>query len=198
MLRKVGSLGDRPVTLDEAKDHCEVDYADKDDLIGAQLDAALEFVADRTGLAVRQQSYRMEMTDWWAGCLDVPVMPVRDVTAVKYIDADGAEQTVDVADYRWSLTATGAVVELLSTFTAPAVLTDRADAVRIEFDAGYDVPGVTGSGDNPDLVLPVRIKQIVLMLVSFWLNNRDAVAASGVMAVPMGAEALMAQVRVYR
>jgi uncharacterized phiE125 gp8 family phage protein len=167
-------------------------------MIGAQLDAALEFVADRTGLAVRQQSYRMEMTDWWAGCLDVPVMPVRDVTAVKYIDADGAEQTVDVADYRMSRTATGAVVELLPTFTAPAVQSDRADAVRIEFDAGYDVLGVTGSGDDPDLVLPVRIKQIVLMLVSFWFDNRDAVAASGVMAVPMGAEALMAQVRVYR
>jgi hypothetical protein len=47
-------------------------------------------------------------------------------------------------------------------------------------------------------MLPVRIKQIVLMLVSFWFDNRDAVAASGVMAVPMGAEALMAQVRVYR
>jgi uncharacterized phiE125 gp8 family phage protein len=198
MLRKVGSLGDRPVTLDEAKDHCEVDYDDKDDLIGGQIDAALEFVSDRTGLTIRQQSYRLERPDWWNGCLDVPVMPVRDVTAVKYLDADGAEQTVNVADYRWSRTATGAVVDLLPTFTAPAVQSDRADAIRIEFDAGYDVPDATGAGDDPDIVLPVRIKQIVLMLVSFWFDNRDAVAASGVMAVPMGAEALMAQVRVYR
>ena len=198
MLRETELAGECPISLDEVKKHCRIDDDDNDDLIQDYLNSAVELVTARTGLSLVRQSYRLELPQWWCGCLEVPAVPVRTIGAIKYFDTEGQDVTVSESDYRWYRTKSGAVIELLPSFGCPAVQCDRLDAVRIEFEAGFDDPNETGSGDDPELVMPIRAKHVVMLLVSFWYDNRDAVAAQGQAPVPMGAEALMGQLKVYR
>lgn len=196
----VAEADDRPVTLAELKAHVQAaDFDDDDAQLEIFLDAAIDFVADRTGLTLRRSSWRIDRCDWWSGCLQVLLAPVRDVTLI-YIDTDGAEQTVAADLYRWQRTELGAAeIHFLDAFTSPTVKADTFNAVQVELEAGFDPdPTATGAGDDPELEFPMRVRQAVLMLAASWYRNREAVAEADHKVVPLAAEALMAQLRIYR
>ncbi|MCK1460908.1 phage head-tail connector protein [Bradyrhizobium sp. 2] len=196
----IAESDDRPVTLAELKKHVQAaDFADDDAQLEIFLDAAIDFVAGRTSLTLRRSTWRVDRCDWWSGCLQILLTPVRDV-AVKYLDAVGAEQTVAADLYRWERTALGnAEIRFLDAFTSPAVKADTFNAVQIELEAGFDQdPNMTGAGDDPELEFPPRARQAVLMLAASWYRNREAVAEADLKVVPLAAEALMGQLRVYR
>lgn len=196
----IAESDERPVSLDELKKHVQaVDFDDDDEQLAIFLDAAIDFVADRSALTLRRSSWRVDRCDWWSGCLQILLTPVRDVT-VKYIDAAGAEQTVAADLYRWERTDLGqAEIRFLDAFASPAVKADTFNAVQIELEAGFDQdPNMTGAGDDPELEFPPRARQAVLMLAASWYRNREAVAEADLKVVPLAAEALMGQLRVYR
>jgi uncharacterized phiE125 gp8 family phage protein len=202
MLRLIDVIADgdsRPVTLDELKKHVNAaDFADDDEQLKVFLDAAIDFVAGRTSLTLRRSTWRIDRCDWWSGCLTVLLAPVRDIT-VTYLDEAGATQPVDAALYHWERTKLGtAEIRFLDAFTSPAVKADTLNAVQLEIEAGFDMPNVTGAGDDPELVFPPRARQAVLMLAASWYRNREAAADSDIKIVPLAAEALMGQLRIYR
>jgi uncharacterized phiE125 gp8 family phage protein len=189
----------RPVTLDELKKHVKADdFTDDDTQLEIFLDAAIDFVAERTALTLRRSSWRVDRCDWWSGCLRILLAPVRDV-AVTYLDVDGAEQIVAADLYRWERNELGqAEIRFLDAFTSPEVKADTFNAVQIELEAGFDqTPNLTGA-DDPELVFPPRARQAVLMLAASWYRNREAVAEGDYRIVPLAAEALIGQLRVYR
>lgn len=196
----VAEAEDRPVTLAEFKAHVQAaDFDDDDPQLKIFLDAAIDFVAERTSLTLRRSSWRVDRCDWWSGCLQILLTPVRDVT-VKYLDSNGAEQTVDAALYRWERTVLGnAEIRFLDAFTSPAVKADTSNAVQVALEAGFDQdPNMTGAGDDPELAFPSRARQAVLMIAASWYRNREAAAEAELKVVPLAAEALMGQLRVYR
>lgn len=199
-LRKTAAPASEPVTLEQVKDHCEVDYNDKNDLLTSFRDSAVALVEKRAGIALVRQDYRLELTCWPYLPIEFPISPVRDVTAVKYIDEVGGEQSISAADYRWIVEKGRAKLWFLSGFGRPSLQRERPDSIRIEFEAGYDDPNETGGGDDPELAFPPQARNIVLMLTSFWFNNRDAVVVgSGEPKIlPMGVEALLSDLKVYR
>src|SRR4029079_5162788 len=86
----IAKEGDRPVTLDELKKHVNAaDFTDDDAQLEIFLDAAIDFVAGRTSLTLRRSSWRIDRCDWWSGCLQVLLAPVRDIT-ITYLDPTGA------------------------------------------------------------------------------------------------------------
>jgi hypothetical protein len=89
-------------------------------------------------------------------------------------------------------------VEFLSAFVQPILASDRNYAVQVEFDAGFDDPNATGSGDDPDLILPTRAKQAILLIAAYWYGNREAVTDVDLKTIPLAAESILAQLRVYR
>lgn len=191
---------DRPVTLGELKKHVNAaDFDDDDAQLEIFLDAAIDFVAERTGLTLRRSSWRSDRCDWWSGCLAILLSPVRDVT-IRYFDVDGAEQTVAAELYSWKRTGLGqAEIRFLDAFTSPTVKADTADAVQIEIEAGFDQdPNMTGAGDDPELAFPPRARQAVLMIAASWYRNREAAAETELKVVPLAAEALLGQLRIYR
>ena len=199
MLRLIEAATPSPVSLAEMKDHVEAqDYTDDDAKLQIFLDAATAFVAQRTSLVLAPAAYRLEREDWWGACLDIPLAPVREITAVTYLDEKGDEQLVSEALYRWYRTSEGARLELLDAFTAPAVAAERRDAVRVEIAAGFDDENATGAGDDPELVLPAVVKPAILMLAAAWYANREAVSVPAISRVPLGAETLINLIRVYR
>jgi len=197
MLTLITAAADKPVSLVEAIAHCRLN-ADEGSLVEPYLDAAAGFVADWVGLVLAPATYRVVRSDWWGGCLEILVAPVRDIESVKYLDASAVLQTVDPSLYRWTRTDLGARLELLSAFTSPTVQDDQLNAVQVEFTAGFDIVGATGSGDEPALILPHQARLAILMLTEHWFNNRAAVAADDLKNVPMAAESLMGQIRIYR
>lgn len=196
----VAKADDRPVTLEDFKKHVHAaDFDDDDDTLEMYLDAAIDFVADRTALTLRRSNWRVDRCDWWSGCLDILLTPVRDIT-ITYLDANSATQTVDAALYRWERHALGiARVIFLDAFTSPGVKPATFNAVQIEIEAGFDEnPVATGAGDDPELIFPSRARQAILMIGAAWYRNREAVADVDLKVVPLAAEALMGQLKVYR
>jgi uncharacterized phiE125 gp8 family phage protein len=196
----IAEADDRPVTLDELKKHVKADdFNDDDAQLEIFLDAAIDFVAERTGLTLRRSTWRIERCDWWSDCLHVLLAPVRDI-AVTYLDAAGAEQTVEASLYRWERTRLGvAELHFSNAFTWPQIKADTSNAVQIQIEAGFDQdPNMTGAGDDPELVFPPRARQAVLMIAASWYRNREASAETDLKVVPLAAEALLGQLRIYR
>lgn len=197
MLRLIEAATTKPVTLEQLKKHCNVDWVDDDAVLGIYLDAAAEFVADRTGLVLQPAVYRLERDSWWS-CLNLMVAPVREITAITYTDEAQAPQTVSDSLYSWYRTAEGAYIEFLSTFTSPNLFADSRSSVHVEISAGFDDPNATGSNDDPELVLPERVTHAILMLACSWYANREAVSQVDLKPVPMAVESLLGQLRIYR
>lgn len=197
MLRKDGPAGDLPILTEDAVSHCEApdEHFDK---VEGYLRAAVAFVADQSGLTLVRQNYILEKADWWGDRLEIPVYPVRDITAVKYYDENGAEQTVSTALYRWVRTELGAELRMLSTFTQPTLQDERTDVVRVFIEAGYDIEGSTGSGDEAELVFDPRARQAILLLTDHWYENRSAADSVEIMQVPFAVQSLIGQLRIYR
>lgn len=110
-------------------------------------------------------------SDNWCEPICIPAYPIRSVTEVVYLDEDHAEQTLDAADWYQVETATGAEIRFTDAFSSPQ-LSDRPYPVRVRFEAGYDEPGVSGSGDDPETA-PVEQDQGVITAMVGWLFDSD-------------------------
>ncbi len=107
MLRLIETSSGGPASLADVKKHCRAnDFTDDDEMLQIYLDAATKFVSDRCSLALSQSVYILELSGWWAGRLDVPVAPVRDIS-IMYSDALGVEQTVSDSQFRWGANGGG-------------------------------------------------------------------------------------------
>jgi uncharacterized phiE125 gp8 family phage protein len=97
-------------------------------------------------------------SDNW-GRVELRRPPLISVSSVKYYDDDNVLQTVAAENY---FVVTGLVPRLQFTaaFAFPTLYV-RADAVRIEYIAGYPVP----EGEAPDLAanVPASIKDAILI-----------------------------------
>ncbi|QAY77919.1 hypothetical protein [Sphingosinicella sp. BN140058] len=69
--------------------------------------------------------------------ISIPRDPVTGVTAIAYTDVDGAAVDLTVADWRWSESAADVVMPAFRA-SWPRAATELG-AVRIRFEAGYDV-----------------------------------------------------------
>lgn len=191
------TAGSEPfVSVAEAKPHCNVDSSDDDDLIKTYIAAATARFETRTGriLASGQFEYTF---DGWSDCLLIPVAPVRTVTEVAYLDTDGTEQTLADADWYEGIGDRDAYVGFVSGFSAPTLSSDTPKVI-VRFEAGYDVPDASGSGDDPALERNPMDVVAVLMLTAHWFNHREAAGPESMASVPGGFEDLVNERRIYR
>lgn len=186
-----------PVTVDELKLWARIHNSEEDDLIEVAISAAAEYIENQSQwvLAEKTIEYR---ADTWCDPIVIPAAPVRDVLAVKYLDEDGALQTVDTADYSWDRTPEGAQVRFARTFTRPVLAEGRTGAVRVQFSAGFDDPAEPQTGDDPDYKLPQRMRMALLFLAARWYENREAIERGQLQEVELAAVSLLAQFRIFR
>lgn len=182
----------------QAKLNGKIDWDAEDEVVRRAVRAATEFVATQTGRALMLTGYEMTRRDWWSDCLPLEVAPFREVTELAFLDPDGDEISVDPAQYHTELTEEGAVLVMESGWSAPG-LASRGDAVRVRFTAGYDDPAASGSGDDPELRIPERARQAVLLLAGHWYEHREEVNVGNIVSTfAMAGEALMHQLRIFR
>lgn len=199
MLRLVEKGTAAILTLTDIKTQLRIDDTDSDALLDIYLEAAIDLVERETTRALRDNVYEWRL-DQWPSCgamLKLPIAPVRDVLTVTYVDADEAEQSVDVALWDWERSSTGADLWFSTDFDFPTIGRERG-GLRIGFEAGSDADLGTGSEGDADLVVPPLAKPCLLLIIAHWFQNREDASEQELKEIPMGSRRLIQRLRVYR
>jgi len=152
-----------PVTLAEAKLAATEDGTGFDSAFeNIWIPTATQQAQARTGRAFITQTWKMTREVFPCGAISLPYPSLREVNSIKYLDPDGALQTMDPADYQ-------VVTDELIGFVLPAYGKSWPStrcypgAIQIEFEAGY--------GAAADV--PQSIKHWILMAVATWYRQRE-------------------------
>lgn len=183
ILRLVTPPTDRAVSLSEARRHMRVEDMESDDLIGMYIEAAEQSLA-YVGRALKTATYALDIYGYVNRAIDLPMPPLRAVTAVRTPDATGVMTIVDPANYSVVKTSEGRGSILTATaYTWPFLpYTPGYVSASIEFTAGYDV-------------VPSGLRAAILLIAGALYDNRSAVAPISLYQMPMGVDALVAPFR---
>ena len=176
------------LSLSTAKIHVRVDGSDDDTLIAALVASAEQLAEHLTGrtLITRDRTHRVAE---FGDRIRLPGAPVASITSVKYLDTTGEEVTLSNTLYALESGADWPALVPAVGASWPAVQSDRTDAVRITYSAGY------GAADTD---VPKGIQQWLLLCIGTWYNQRESIAAGVSLAeLPRGAwDALLDRYRV--
>jgi uncharacterized phiE125 gp8 family phage protein len=200
------SPGEAIVSLDDAKTHLRVDTTDDDDYITALCATATARFDGGDGYlkrALLSQQWRLVIPRFHhcyhhrhahgahANRIDIPLPPLISIDAVKYLDPDGVQQTLDPADYRAINCGTEESFIIPATGMNWPAISCAPDAVQIEFTAGY--------GDATDDV-PAQIVVAAKLLMAQWYDMRMGIIAQNAIPyeLPNGIKDLVANYRIIR
>lgn len=178
-----------PVSLATAKLHCKIDGTEFDTLVPAWISAARRRAEHELGRALITQTWLLTLDAFPAAEVELPKPRVLAIDWVKYLDAAGAEQTLDPGAY--ALDASTSPGWLFPTSGAWPATYDGANAVRIQFSAGYG----PAASDVPAEVVAWMLMQIGAM------HRHAAAVATGVSVAELPGrfvDGLLDGERVYR
>ena len=169
MLTLVSPPAVLPVTLDEAKAHLRVDFAEDDAAIEAYLRAAAERYDGRDGLLGRcliSQTWELVLDRFPVAEIEIPLGPVSSVVSITYVRTDGTDTVISPETYVVDQGGTPAWIVPFVRGSWPATMA-TINAVTVRFVAGF--------GDGPADV-PATIRQAILTRVCQLYDNRDSIA----------------------
>lgn len=153
-----------PIGIDEVKAHSRIDLDDDDLLIQDKILAVRTMIELVYGLAIMTQTWTMYLDFLPMDCVEIFKRPVQSVTSIKYLDENGAAQTIDPALYWTDLNARPPrIVKSLNT-SWPSVQ-PRPSAVAVEFVAGY--------GAKREHV-PAHLRTYLLIKTADFYENRES------------------------
>ena len=176
-----------PITLDQAKDHLRVTIDDDDSLISELIISARVWTEVYLRRALLTQTWELYL-DQFPDCIELPYSPIQSVTSVKYIDSDGAEQTLATSEYSvYEKKEPGLIVEAYDK-TWPSTRSVK-DAVTVQYIAGW----------QNAINIPGTIKSAMLLLIGHLYENREqSIIGVQVNEIPFGIEALLHPHRVIK
>lgn len=171
-----------PVTLAEVKQRLRIDSAEDDGLLARYVQGAIARIDGPAGIgyALSEQTWRLSL-DGFPRVIKLPGAPVKSVTAVKYIDTAGTEQTMPSADYRVDVAGEPARITPVfgGTWPSPRGVTG---AVSVEYVLG---------GDPPD-----DLVDAVCLLVGHRYQHREpGVTGTIYTALPASIDAILSEYR---
>lgn len=148
-----------PVTRAEAKLYCKIDTTAEDGTVDMLIAGATQRIEGLIDKKIMPQTWEYRI-DAFADEMRLPFGPVQSVTSVKYIDADGAEQTLDAAWYEADIDGEPPRIVRAAGKTWPGVAAG-INKVIIRFVAGSST------------VSPI-VKQAILATISAGNDDRQA------------------------
>ncbi len=191
-VKVIDEPADEPIRLDEAK--LQLNVADEvthhDSLILGLITAARVYCETVTGKAFITRKLRLTR-DTFPGCKEqfvirLPRPPLYSITpdvgntdlGIEYDDTNGDAQALDDATYVVDSDCEPGRIGLVSGQRWPLTI-NQLGCVRVTYLAGYG----TDPGD-----VPQTAKLAMLMLISHWFENREAVGnVGGPVALSVGA-----------
>ncbi|ETD84605.1 head-tail connector protein [Rhodobacter capsulatus] len=190
MLNEVTAVPGTALPVAEFRDHLRLgtgfaDLGAEDAALLSYLRAAIAAIEGRTAKALISRGFRLALTAWrWGDMQTLPIAPVATVTALRLVDAAGAETPVAAG---WQLVPDMARPRIEALGAAlPAI--PGGGRVEIDFTAGF---GASWSA------LPVDLAQAVFLLAAQYYELRHDGAAEGG-AMPFGVMALIERWRTVR
>jgi len=138
-----------PIDLAFVKDYLKVDFNDEDAIIESMINAAVGFVEKFTQRLMMQRTIKQSFDrfpNYADACpyIELKGVPVITVSAIKYLDCDGNEQTWDTNKYKVSCSNEITNISPRHGEVFPTAL-EESCAVWVEYTAGYatvdQVPG---------------------------------------------------------
>lgn len=156
----------QPIDIATARAHVREPTTANDAQIQTAIDGAIAHLDGKDGIlgrALCTQTWELVLDRFPCGRdrIRVPLPPLQSVTSIKYIDPDGAEQTLDTGAYVVEPAAEPGIVEPVSSWPSTK---SRVGAVRIRFVAGYTSAALVPSG----------IRSFLLLLIGALYENREA------------------------
>lgn len=158
-----------PIDLAEAKEHLRIKHDEEDTYIQQLISTSRRYVEMYTHRALITQTIETRF-DSFAYELLLPRPPLQSVSAVKYIDGDGVEQTVASSVYDVDTFRIPGRVTLAYSQTWPTPRQEY-NAVRVTHIAGYGAAAA-----NVD---PVLRHAVLLMIANLYENREPVVVAAG-------------------
>lgn len=180
-LERVTAPTEEPLELEFVRDlHLRVTNGTAEDAYISHLITAAREECERfTQRAIPLQSWALVLDRFPCREIVIPRPPLVEISAITYVDVDGAEQTLDDSGYRLirptGPTAKQAVLLPPIDETWPSTQSGHAEAVRIEFDCGYVIPG------SPiELDVPADLQHgMLLMIGELYKQRSDSVIGIG-------------------
>jgi uncharacterized phiE125 gp8 family phage protein len=205
-----------PITLQQAKSQCRVDFPDDDLLITGLITAARQYAEKRTNRAFYTQTWlrtldffplygRMdgsrspsERDTWPYGTwywdrvtIDLPHNRVQSVTSITYIDSNGDTQTLPTSAYNVDVTSMPARITPNQGMFWPILNNYIPGSVQITYVAG-------SYGDGVDTnTIPQTIVQAMLMLIAHWYTHREAASELPLKNLPLAVDALLETEKIH-
>lgn len=152
-----------PVTLQDAKAHLRIDHASEDVLISSLILTSRLHIESALDLALIDQTWTLQLDAWpGGGSLDLPLSPLKTVSAVRVKNAAGGTTTIAPQSYIVDAASRPARI-VFEPGSQPRAGT-RAAGIEVVFTAGF--------GTEPSHV-PAPLRHAILMLVAHWYDNRD-------------------------
>lgn len=184
--------GQSVMSLTELKARLGIVVDDDDLFLQRALRAAEARVDGPSGIgyAMLEQSWTLSLDcfpSYGSETIYLPGAPVKSITSIGYVDVDGANQTIDAADYQ--LDAAGDMARLKPAYggTWPGTR-DQNAAVTIEY--------VLGEQDPKDV--PDDLVDAVALLAAHRYENREATAVASLNEIPYGVEYILEEYRRLR
>jgi hypothetical protein len=192
------------ITVAEAKANLRVTYSDEDAWFDNFIPVAREMCEQYLAIAIAPQTL-----EFWAdsfpssayhhpaaGEFDfasvgekgvlLPMGPITDVVSVRYYDGTGFLQTMSSSDYFLDEVAQPGAIYPADMGDWPETLQIQS-AVRVRFDAGYDLPDATLPA-NP---MPASIMAAMMLTLGHLHENREDTTTLKLAKIPSGAQTLM-------
>jgi uncharacterized phiE125 gp8 family phage protein len=183
---------EEPITLEQAKAHLRVDFADDDDYINALITVAREITEQRTNRALITQTWEYILDDFPRGDdIKLRKPSLQSVTSVNYTDSSGIEHIMPTTDYVVDKNSKPGRIFLGFAKIWPVAILQPAAAVRIRFVAGY------GAASD----VPQALKQAMFFLISQFYEQREPVYLTSrlsLVTVPMTFDYLIGPYKVVR
>ncbi|TQE98658.1 MAG: hypothetical protein FKY71_12680 [Spiribacter salinus] len=174
----------RVVEASVVKQHLRVDTSVEDTLIERYIDAAVASIEGQYGIGVLMNEQQWKaFFDRFYGIIRLPLFPVKSIDAIKYIDQDGDEQTLDASVYRVDTVSNPARITTEFNQTWPITRAREPNAVTVEFTGGFDT-------------VPKDLEQAVILFASHLFENRQPVVEGTRRELPMAVEAILSRYRV--
>lgn len=171
-----------PVSLTEMKLHLREDLSTQDTLITALIKAARQYAEAYTGRAFITQTQELTLDAFpSSGEIEVPNPPLQLIEHIKYIDTDGALQTVSDALYQVDPYATPGLVKPAYGETWPDTRAGEYNAVQVRFSCGYVEIG-SPTGVDPTNGVPEGIKHWMKVRVAQLYEHREAIVTGTIVA----------------
>jgi uncharacterized phiE125 gp8 family phage protein len=172
-----------PVLLAEVKSQLRIEHPDDDLMIDRLIKTAVAYTDAKGALghAMITQKWGQWVNSVPAQYVRLAMGPLIEVTAVQYYDIDGALQTDTLSNYEITGTDFTTRIGPKSGFNWP-VTQDRADAIRIEYTAGY---GATSAS------VPETLRHAMMLLIGHWYDNRENTMMDELSNIPYGFDMLV-------